>query len=179
MLRIPLRFIGVSCLAVLLISVFAMAADTDKEAAHFFNIKIASNVDMEIQGKKQKLDADTELHYTWKRSGRERALSFESALVRANMDGKQLMNIFMSRAKFTNTEQGKTDVVPVENAPEELKKMLQDSFDVPVCKCQVDENGREVKRTIVAGPGAKALIDNGMIANAILFHPPMIKSTNK
>jgi hypothetical protein len=42
---------------------------------------------------------------------------------------------------------------------------------VPLCKIEVDNNDKEVKRTIVAGAGAKTLVDNGLIANAVLFHP--------
>ena len=39
--------------------------------------------------------------------------------------------------------------MPFEKAPADLKKMLQDSFSVPLCKLQVDENGKEVKRQVV------------------------------
>jgi hypothetical protein len=179
MLRMPLRLIRAGLMSAVLLGACALGADTDKEAAHSFMVKIESKMDMEIQGNKQKLDAYTELRYTWKRSGRERALSLESALVQVKIDGKEIMNNFMSRAKFSNTEQGKTKEVPFEDANEELKKILRDSFDVPVCKLQVDENGKEVKRTIVAGPGAKALIDNGMIANAVLFHSPFPRDQNE
>jgi hypothetical protein len=172
MLRTPIRFLGAGCLAVLVVGVLVRAADTEKEAVHAFEFKIALNMDMDTQGKKQKLDADTEVRYSWKRSGRERTLTLLSARVRMAVDGQSRVNTSMSRAKFESVEQGKPNVIAVENAPEDLKKLLQDSFDVPVCKVEVDENGREVKRTVVAGPGAKALLENGMIANALLFHPP-------
>jgi len=95
------------------------------------------------------------------------------------MDGKQVMNTFMSRAKITKIEDRKTVEVPFEKAPVKLKSMLQDSFDVPLCKLQVDEDGKVVKRTVVAGPGAKEFINNGMIANAMVFHPPFLREQDE
>ena len=91
--------------------------------------------------------------------------------VKASEGEKELMNSFMSRAKFVNTQNGQTQEVPFDQAPDELKSMLKDSFEVPLCKIEVDNNDKEVKRTIVAGAGAKTLVDNGLIANAVLFHP--------
>ena len=175
MLRFVLRFVGATALA--LIAISACAADT--ELSHSFKFTIASRIGIEMQGKKQKIDADTVLHYTWKQRGSERTLSFDSALVKAGQDGNQVMNTFISRAKLTNTENGKTEEVPFEKSPDKLKEMLLDSFGVPVCKLQVDENGKEVKRAIVAGPGAKDLIDHGMIANARLFHAPFMRAQDE
>jgi hypothetical protein len=60
-----------------------------------------------------------------------------------------------------------------------MKTMLRDSFDVPLCKIQVDENGKVLKRTIVAGPGAQNLIDNGIVANCLLFHAPFLRDKNQ
>jgi hypothetical protein len=166
-------------LGVVLIGTFAVAAEPDKEVAHQFKFTITANLEMDVQGKKQKVVGDTEANYKWTRNSRERILSFNSVSVKVNVDGKQMMNTFMSRAKVTNTADGKTDTVPVENAPEQLKTMLEDSFGVPICKLKLDEKGKEVKRTVVAGPGAKDFIDNGMIANALLFHPPVVRDQDE
>jgi hypothetical protein len=173
------RFLGLGYVVALLVGTRALAADLDQATQHSFKISIASKVDMDIQGKVQKLDADTDLYYTWKRAGLERVLGFDSMQVKVNADGKPLMDTFMSREKFTNTDQGKTDEVPFEKAPDALKNILQDSFGVPVCKLDVDDNGKEKKRTVVAGPGAKDLIDNGTIANAVLFHPPYFRNQDE
>lgn len=162
----------------LVISVFgvlslatATAAAADKDISHAFKITIASTTDKEVEGKKQTGTGDTEFHYTWRHRGRERVLIFDSVRIKGTTDGKQLMDFFMNRAKIVNSEQGKTKEVLFENAPTRMKQMLQDSFGVPLCVLEVDENGKEVKRTVVAGPGAQVLVDNGMIANALLFHP--------
>src|SRR5262249_28419588 len=49
--------------------------------------------------------------------------------------------------------------------------VLRDSFDVPLARLTY-EDGKETKRTVLAGPGARGLLEGGMIANALLFHPP-------
>jgi hypothetical protein len=88
----------------------------------------------------------------------------------AKQNGQESVNSFMSREKTRDISKGETEEVRFEDAAEELKNRLRDSFGVPVCKLVVDKSGKEIKRTIVAGPGAKTLIENGMIANALLFH---------
>lgn len=176
-LQILLRIVAVTVLAPIVLGTFAIAAEPSQ--SHSFKFTIESHVDMVIEGEKQKIDADTELHYTWNHQGGERNLSFDSMLVKVNKDDIQTMNIFMSREKFENMERGQTDVVPFEEAPDELKKILQDSFGVPVYKMQVDGNGKELKREVVAGPGAKDIIEQGVIANARLFHAPFMRAQDK
>ncbi|UCH93498.1 MAG: hypothetical protein JSV88_24945 [Candidatus Aminicenantes bacterium] len=155
----------------LLTVVFPLVALSDgKEAIFYYQIRITSRMTMKIQGLEQKLEADTTLRYTWKRSDQESTLIFDAAHVKAKKNGQELMNTFMSREKLRNISKGETEEVRLEDAAEDLKNMLQDSFGVPVCKLVVDKSGKEIKRTIVAGPGAKTLIENGMIANALLFH---------
>jgi hypothetical protein len=172
MLQISLRLVGVIALAPILIGTFTAAAEPER--SNSFKFTLASQMDMEMQGQKQKVDADTDLRYTWTQRADERTLSFDSALVKANMDGNQLMDVFMSREKFASTQGGTTEEVPFEKAAPELKSILEDSFSVPLCKLQMDKNGKELKREVVAGPGAKNLIDQGMVANAELFHPQFL-----
>ena len=179
MLRIPLPVTITGCLFVFLIGTLTIAADIDDGAADLFNITLRSKMDIVAQGKVQKVDAETDIYYTWTRNARRRVLSIQSLMAKVGVDGKPLSNGFMSRAKITQTEQGETQEVLLESATEELKQMLQDSFDSPVCEREVDDNGREVKRTVVAGPGAKDLIDSGIIANALLFHPPFLQDQNE
>ena len=171
------RFVGAAALVFILMGACAKAAD--KEQSHSFKVTLESRVEIAAKSAKHQVDADTVMQYTWKRQGSERTLIFDSALVKVKNDGKQSMNTFMSRAKFANTKDDETKEVPFEKATDELKKMLRDCFDAPICKLQVDENGKEVKRTVVAGPGAKKLVDQGMIANALLFHPPFMRDQKK
>jgi hypothetical protein len=134
---------------------------------------LESNMIMELGGKQQKIDAHTELEYTWQRKDLERALVIDSVLIKATSNGKDMMNSTMSRNKFTAVDGGKTTEIPFEQAPAELKALLRDSFGTPLFTMQVDAQGKEVSRKVTAGPGAKDLLDNGMIANGLLFHPSM------
>jgi hypothetical protein len=173
MFRSPLRLLTAGAMMLLVGSAIARAADADQK--HSFRFTIVSDLDMEVAGQKQKIDAQTTVQYSWDRQGPERTLSFDSIQVKANQDGKTLINTVMNRSKVTNTKEGKAEDTLFESAPEQLKTMLRDSFNTPLCKLHVDENGSEVKREVVGGPGAKSFIDNGMIANAMLFHPPFMR----
>lgn len=174
----PLRPLGACCLTALLLAAVG-AADAAKKAGHSFQFTIASDLDMDVQGKTQKLKADTDLRYNWEQGRGERTLRMESMRVKLSVDGKEAMNTFMSRAKVVNVIGGATEEVPFKDAPDELKETLKDSFDTPLLKLGVDENGGVVKRTVLAGPGAKALQDNGVMANALLFHPPFFRDRDE
>lgn len=178
--RVPLRSLAVNSLAMLLIAAPTIAVAADNELAHSFQVTIVGQLDMESQGQRQKLDSEMGLRYTWRRSGKERALIFDELAIELKRDGTEMMNLRASRAKVVNMRQGAKDEVLFENAPENTKKILQDSFGVPVCKLQVDESGKAVKREVVAGPGAQSfIVDPGMIANALLFHPPFLLGKNE
>lgn len=148
------------------------AVDAVQATINRFEIKTISSVEQTIGGKKQKIEAQTELCYRWRRQGRERTLSLESMHVTASMDGKEVQNAFFSRNKLINSLNGKKIEVPVETAPSKLKDLLQASFDTPLCGLVMDETGKEIKRNIVAGPNAELVLKNGTISNACLFHPP-------
>jgi hypothetical protein len=171
--------IGAVCLAAIASGAAGPPAGPGKEVTHRFKMTTAANVDVEYQGEKHKLTADTELRYQWTCNARERSLTFESILAKARTNDDELTEIYMSREKLATTKEGKATVVPIATAPEELKKKLEDSFGVPLCKLEVDGNGKEVKRKVVAGDGAKALLDKGMIANALLFHPPFRRDVDE
>lgn len=172
MLTTCLRVLGLYGLATFLLATTAQAVEPVKETSQAFKLGVASQMDSDLQGQKQKIGTSLDLRYQWQRDGQEKSLAFRSLQLQVSVNGQESLSTFMSRAKFVRTEKGKTDEVKAENAPEPLRKLLQDSFDVPVCKLQVDQNGKEVKRTLLAGPGAKSLVDNNLIANALLFHPP-------
>jgi hypothetical protein len=170
--------VHVACSVFILVSAVAIAAQPAGTAQNF-KLAIDSNMEMALSGNTQKVDADTEIRYAWHRKGKQSDLIVQSLLVKASADGAEVMNSFMSRAKVANTQQGQTTELPFAQAPAELQTMLRDSFDVPVCTRETDETGRELKRTIVAGPGAKTLLDNGLVANAVLFHGPYMVDKNE
>ena len=148
-------------------------------APRLFQMSIESNLEMDIQGQKQTTVADTQMKYTWAQTGRERVLTFVWLRVKADVGGVTTMDATMSRDALVTVQQGQTEEVKFDAAPAELQLMLKDTFDVPMCTLEVDENGRELKRTITAPPGAQAMVDNGVLVNAILFHAPFMRDEQK
>ncbi len=159
-------------LAILLIDNFTTATAQDKESTNSFQLTTASQLDMETHGQKKKFITDTDVRYSWHRKDMSRTLSFESMNCKIKIDEKETMSYLMSRAKFVMNRDDQKNEVLFENAPEALQKMLQDSFGTPVLQVQVDLNAKAIKKELIAGPGAKALVDEGVITNGLLFHPP-------
>jgi hypothetical protein len=120
-----------------------------KEATFSYQVKITSRMTMKIIGSEMRLEAETTFRYTWKHSQGESTLILDAAHVKSRQNGKELMNTFMSREKFKNISKGQTEIIRFEDAGEELKNMLRDSFGVPICKLVIDKSGKEIKRTIV------------------------------
>lgn len=152
---------------------------TAQGTVHSFKIKLVSRMTLEVESKKQLVTAETEMEYKWQRKERQRTLTVDSLLVQANVDGVDTMNTFMSRTKFRNIQQGKTNEIAAQTAPDRLKAMLQESFGLPICTLELDAQGKEIKRSVVAGAGAKNIVDNGVIANSLLFHPPFFPEKNE
>jgi hypothetical protein len=150
----------------------AGAVDPKRPTPHRFKFTIESDLDMTIQGQAQKLTAHTELRYDWTRTGQERVLSVESLLTKVDQDGQSLLDSAMSRTQMTTVQNGVPQVIAFDDAPAELQTMLRDSFETPLCRLRVDATGQELERELVAAAGAKEMMDNGIVANATLFHAP-------
>lgn len=144
---------------------------TADETQHF-RINIDSTIDMEITGKKQNVTALTELAYQWRKDAKGRTLFLDSTFVKAEMNGQPLMNTLTNAEKFLETKGDKKTEILINDANDELKKILVDSYTAPICVLTVDASGAETERSIVAKEGAKSQIDNGIIANCTMFHPP-------
>jgi hypothetical protein len=134
-----------------------------------FKVAVRAKLTMTVGGQEEKIEADAAFQYTWKRDGKVKTLVVDSAEVRAVSGGREMMNAKMSRAGFEDIKGGQT--VKIEDAPDQLKRMLTDAFGSPVCKVELDDAGKELKRTVVAGRGAAPLIENGMVANTLMVHP--------
>jgi hypothetical protein len=136
-----------------------------------FRVGIQAKLTMDVGEKDGSLEADGGFVYTWKREGKIRTLVVDSLEMRAVQGETELMNAKMSRSGIIDLKNGMKTETKVEDAPKQLKQMLTDIFGSPICKIELDETGKEAKRTIVAGPGAKVMIDTGMVSNALMFHP--------
>lgn len=141
---------------------------------HRFKLTLQFRLTTETKGEKKQVFAESEFRYNWIRDGRVRRLTVDSLLIKSSTDGKVTVNQFMDRGKLIDFQLGQTNLVGTTNLPARTKQKLQDTFGPILCTLQVDEQGREIKRTVIAGPGAKDSLDNGLIANTLLFHPPFL-----
>ena len=170
-----LRFTLPAVAALLATALFGShSAADDAERTTSYKLTSIAKLTMVAGGQEQKLDGDTALEYTWARSGDKRRLELDSLMVKMDTNGKPTMNTAMSRDKMTNTVDGKTQEFAYKDANDQLKSILKGGFKNTLCTVTVDEAGREVKREVTDDADAKLVIDQGMIANGLLFHPPFV-----
>jgi hypothetical protein len=157
----------------------ATAGDA-REDVQSFRVTVLADIDMVVQGKPIAIKGDTEVDYTLRRRARAVSVVFDRLNSRSLIGGKETMYATMSRAGITSRiANGRTNELRFEDAPDGVKEMLKDSFGEPVYKILLDKDDRETKRIATAGPGAKLLLDQGLIAAARLFHPPFPADQNK
>lgn len=165
------RGIYISCFAVLGCIGFVHGGDGPAS----YQLTVSSLLKMENMGRHETLTALTALDYTWKRQGKERVLYFDAADVKASKDGVEGLNLFVSR----DTVKGPFGEREFKDAPEDLKGIMRDGFGAPLCRVAVDEEGKVVKKSMLARDGAKAFLENGVLANAQIFHAPFPANRDK
>jgi hypothetical protein len=153
------------------VSLLSIAADPPA-TVNKFKLGVNSDFTMQAGGQSERLKAYSGFEYQWKIEGSTRTLALFTLEVDMTAGNRQLMKTTMSRAGMFGTQAGRKLDIPFKEAPEELQTLLRDTFETPLCTIEVDANGKELQRTILAKPGAKIAIDSGMIANATFFHPP-------
>jgi len=139
-----------------------------------YRVTIHSTCTAEMpDGEKNLIDSDAAFQYTWRFRGREAELLLHQIEDRTRLNGQPMVESSRSRERF-HARRGEQVVVDAtfDTADEQLREVLRDSFDCPLCKVALDQQGREVARSITAGPGAQMVLDDGIIANARLFHGP-------
>jgi hypothetical protein len=135
-----------------------------------FKSTVRSKLLMAEGGQEHEVEAEAVIEYAWERDGKRRTLVFNEMSARTVFDGTERENTTMSRSGFEDITRRKK--ITLEQAPDQLRKLLTDLFGKPVCEVELDAIGKELKRTFIAEPGAAQIIDDGgMIANALLFHP--------
>jgi hypothetical protein len=179
----PRRWI--SSAAVLAASLFLVTAapqparPAESQTAQSFQVVVDSDIAMSVEGQEQKIVTTTNVLYTLKRTGQKVLVCMDEVQIKASANGRAMMNATMSARKMVTVSDGKTTEISAADAPDDLKSILKDSFGPPLCELELDATGGEIKRKIVAGPGAKRLIDNGVIASARLFHASFPSDKNK
>lgn len=135
-----------------------------------FKLTVQSELLMAEGEQEHKVEGEAVIQYAWERDGRVSTLEFHEISARTVLDGTERENTKMSQTGFEDGKRGMK--VKLEEAPDQLRKLLSQLFGTPVCELEVDANGKELKRAILAEPGAAQIIEQGsMLANALLFHP--------
>jgi hypothetical protein len=176
MLRID--FLKITCTALALALTIPLTASAGSGQPYPFKLTLSAFNGTEEVDENKQADTDTILCYTWTHQGQERILSFDSLQVTVCPSNAPCTRTLTNREKLIHSEGDTTTETLFEDAPDEVKQTLRASFGVPIFKRQVDESGHELAREVVASPHAQDLIDQGMIANALLFHPPFERATN-
>lgn len=168
-----------------IVTLLALAAFlTSRSNAHAqtetrFQLTIASQLLVESKPSVEKVSTLTTIAYTWKRMGALSALLLDSIELQGSRDGREIMDLFLSREKVKNNLSGQFDVKTLKDAPPGTKAMMEDSFGKELYKVRTDADGRIVEKTKVAGEGAKDFIEGGTVAGAFLFHAPYLRGQEK
>lgn len=150
------------------VTAVALAADPAPVVTREFKIVITRE---DALGDKKSTD-ETEYRCAWQRAGKERSLFLREMVTRHPPEKGKVLIHTVSRAGWVTTENGKvTREEKYDDLSDERKKLLRELFDSPLCKLEVDEAGKVVKRT---DTGPKIAKDGAadVIATAMLFHPP-------
>lgn len=135
-----------------------------------FRVTIDSTMILTGGEVEQTIKADTTMLYSRQRVGQTVTVWFDEMAVRAVSDGQVIVDTRMNRDRVVLVDNGVTREVLADEAPAEVRQQLRDSFGGPLCEMTVDEDGIEGEARILAGPGAKSLVDNGLISGTRLFH---------
>lgn len=130
-----------------------------------FVLQIRSTTSSELFGKKGNSEGTENLRYLLKQKGREVTVLFEEIAIQ-----RSDLSVHMTRDKFTDRMKGQVFERTADSTPMDIKTILHDTLNTPICKLELDDKGGEVRRTVLAGPGAKSLLERGLLAHALFFH---------
>lgn len=148
-------------------------AGTARGQARHYELAIDSAMQVRSPGqpKPKEMTAVTLMSYGQDRKDDAEEVSIHSLQVKVSAEGKALLDRFMSRERASFQQGPETaTVMPFDQAPASLQKILKE-FDVPLARLTLDDRGAETERTILVEKDSM-LIENGMLENALLMHPP-------
>ncbi|HYW77924.1 MAG TPA: hypothetical protein VE890_00035, partial [Thermoguttaceae bacterium] len=129
-------------------------------------------------GQQSVVDERTQSVYSWHWQGNEAALVLHRIDFEVSADDQLAMKSSMTRSRRV-VEQ---DDVTLDDAFADLnpqwQEVLESSFDTPLCNLVIDDGGNQLQRTVTDRPGAKMVIDRGIVANARLFQGPFPSGRN-
>ena len=164
--------VGLAAVLLFLIAGRVVAAEKSNPPPRM-SMRIKAKATMKLpDGTEIELDADTSFIYSWRHKQDTAELILHAMKVCAVQDGRELMNVAMSRSAFRIRQAGKWTNTPFDEAPPRLQQILKDTFETPFCELKLAADGRELSRKTIAAPGAKLALDSGAIDVARIFHPP-------
>lgn len=148
-----------------------------KPVVQRYQMDIVSKAKITVEKTTQAIAADTRFCYTLKRQDQEVSICFDSIKLQVQQDGKAHVDTFLSKDRLIDKVKG-VDVnlaapwySQEAHASDEQKKQMS-IFGIVLYRYQTDAEGKELARFVTVGKDSKALVDNGLIANARLFHVP-------
>jgi len=125
------------------------------------------------EGPPQQINANTEVHYTWRWQGPQADLLINQMTTEVLQNGLPMTKFWGNRTAFVTEQGGEVFSETYESGNPDVQQRLGQCFDNPLYRIVVDANGQEIRREkLVEGTAAQLLTDNGIDANARMFHPP-------
>lgn len=146
---------------------------------HKYRVRLDSQCHMTMpDNTRRRIDSHVTFVYTWRWQGNEGELLLHSMEERTAVDGQVITASDMSRSRF-RAQQGDTVLEEtIDTAGPQLKHMLCDSFETPVCKV-VREQTREGEKQVVTKREEGTLLGEGIVATALFFQKPFPKRRNR
>jgi hypothetical protein len=170
--RIAATF-GLSWAVALSLLIAPAPAEEGQESVHSFRIRLVSESTTTLVKSKFKTSGDISLDYTIRRKDCELTIGIDALEEQASHEGKEVLNRRLTRERIVNRKDGKIESdIAADKVTGEEKVLLGVLFGSPICKCKIDKEGKELKRTVPDSPEAKPITETGLIANLRLFHVP-------
>ncbi|MEE8452446.1 MAG: hypothetical protein V3R99_11050 [Thermoguttaceae bacterium] len=129
-------------------------------------------------GQQSVVDEQTQFVYSWQWQGNEAELVLHSMDLQLTTDDQLSMKSLMTGSRHMTEQGGVTVDEAFEDLNPQWQELLRSSFNAPLCHMVFDDEGNELQRTVTDRPGAKLVIDRGIVANSRLFHGPFPTGTN-
>lgn len=149
------------------------------DAARLENqIVIQSNANFNVAQQVGRIETETTVSYLWIDTNGEKALKLSSLRLDMIENGVTTESFYQDREKARILKGGRLKEINTADAPPPVQAMHRDCFEAELARIQFTD-GKETSRKIVAGPGAKTLLDGGIIDNASIFHPQFRTDVNR
>jgi len=129
-------------------------------------------------GQSSVVDERTQVVYSWRWQGNEAQLVLHGIDLRATTDDQPSIKSSMTGSRHVTEQGGVTIEEAFADLNPQWQELLKSSFDTPLCDLVVDDQGDQIQRTITDRPGAKLVIDRGIVTNSRLFQSPFPTGKN-